>query len=545
MLLTLIILPELKHRLIYHFGTGPLGHFERIVEQVGNHGEDKGLYLKVYLFRRIIKTFWIMYLQQSKSVQKAIAMRYKDMRGFFESLLHEFGLPDYFYFSHIHFISNLLYIKLQELEAILNTPKLALTKLILGIPQKFDEHAKKSKVLKNHVDRVFNAFDPHSMGIPDDCLIWKKYCAYRVLPDVLRMIFIDRINNTWYCGPILDKYSLDEVKEINKISDAELEKIMQIVIYHSKDLKMLSEAERIFMINELLKVALVGNETKIFVDNKYFLQCSYLLLNIPVEEVEDFEEIDSIDEAALLLDNSLEPEFNQQYDRFQRIDKIPPEVEFWGHCSNIQAWAELEYDSRILHSNIAFPLLKVLCEAGDVKAKRIFKSEIMKRFVSGILSVQIFLIKGFYLDELSKEEFLTLIRSVDLKKESALFREMIYLINGNLVISEILSCISDEKERKVFVDDLFSNLWYEENYKNCLAFIQILKALDDELLYYVIKVKGCYSSVWERIVDTGDEPRNGHFTRLLLFVVEKIDLEDKNTWVIQDILTYTENFFRL
>ncbi|MFX1237046.1 MAG: hypothetical protein ACFFAS_03805 [Promethearchaeota archaeon] len=49
---------------------------------------------------------------------------------------------------------------------------------------------------------------------------------------------------------------------------------------------------------------------------------------------------------------------------------IPPETEFLVHCSNLQAWVEHGYDARLIHSNLAFPLLKRLCEVGDPQAKR-------------------------------------------------------------------------------------------------------------------------------------------------------------------------------
>lgn len=66
---------------------------------------------------------------------------------------------------------------------------------------------------------------------------------------------------------------------------------------------------------------------------------------------------------------------------------ITPEEEFWGHCSNLQAWVENNYDTRLLHSNIAFPLLKKLTEAGDPNTNKVFKEEIARRFESGFMPV--------------------------------------------------------------------------------------------------------------------------------------------------------------
>lgn len=90
--------------------------------------------------------------------------------------------------------------------------------------------------------------------------------------------------------------------------------------------------------------------------------------------------------------------------------QIPPEVEFWGHCSNLQIWTEYDYDARLLHSNLAFPLLRELTKFGDPQAKKVFKDEIFKRFSSGFFVTQQFLIENRYLDYLTSEERETLLK---------------------------------------------------------------------------------------------------------------------------------------
>jgi len=122
----------------------------------------------------------------------------------------------------------------------------------------------------------------------------------------------------------------------------------------------------------------------------------YLLLNIPVDRIRDYDIIDSIDEAAEVLDRSLEGSRSQHL--------ITPEEEFVGHCSNIQVWAENDYDTRILHRNLAFPLLKRLSDVGDPLAKKKFKEEIALRYSSGHSTVIMFLSQNGYLKYLSSEE---------------------------------------------------------------------------------------------------------------------------------------------
>ncbi|MHA1255853.1 MAG: leucine-rich repeat domain-containing protein [Promethearchaeota archaeon] len=153
---------------------------------------------------------------------------------------------------------------------------------------------------------------------------------------------------------------------------------------------------REFKINDFLSLKLQNNRTHIYVKNRIFTQCMYLLLNIPVDRIRDYDIIDSIDEAAEVLDRSLEGSRSPQL--------ITPEEEFVGHCSNIQVWAENDYDTRILHRNLAFPLLKKLSDVGDPIAKKKFKEEIALRYSSGHSTVITFLSQSGYLKYLSSEE---------------------------------------------------------------------------------------------------------------------------------------------
>jgi len=158
-----------------------------------------------------------------------------------------------------------------------------------------------------------------------------------------------------------------------------------------------------FKINEKLTVKLENNRTNIYVDCRLFNQCKYLLLNISTSKFRAYDRIDSIDEAAETLGRNLE--------RGAPDAVISPETEFWGHCSNIQAWYENNYDTRILHRNLAFPLLKALAAANDALAKKVFKEEIALRLESGYPSVVFYLIERKYLRLLTEEELNTIIES--------------------------------------------------------------------------------------------------------------------------------------
>lgn len=155
-----------------------------------------------------------------------------------------------------------------------------------------------------------------------------------------------------------------------------------------------------FKVNDYVSLRFEDEKTVIYVSGKRFRQCVNLLLNIPVDDIHEFDQIDSIDEAAEILDKSREDE--------DLPIIIPSRVEFWGHCSNLQVWSENSYDTRILHSNISFPLLKKLSESGDKVALRVFKEEIVKRFTQGNETVRDFLIEEGYMDLLNREEVLSL-----------------------------------------------------------------------------------------------------------------------------------------
>lgn len=149
-----------------------------------------------------------------------------------------------------------------------------------------------------------------------------------------------------------------------------------------------------FRINEHLTLRLEGEQTNIYVDDYYFQGCKYLLLDIGIENASKYDSIESIDEAMEI--------YSKEHEHNRTI--LDPETEFWGHCSNIQVWAENNYDTRLLDSRLAFPLLKRLAEAGDPLAMAMFKEEVIKRLESGYHSVVLYLLKRNFLEYFTLEE---------------------------------------------------------------------------------------------------------------------------------------------
>ena len=150
---------------------------------------------------------------------------------------------------------------------------------------------------------------------------------------------------------------------------------------------------KIFKINDLVDLRLIDRKTYIYVNNKQFFICKRLLLNIPIKRIHEADEINSIDDAVKIFKS---PPDSGCF--------IHPDQEFEAHCSNIQAFFENGLNINILHSNIAFPLLKKLVDYGYNPAIRILKEEIAKRFNEGNENSRLFLHVGDYFKYLNEEE---------------------------------------------------------------------------------------------------------------------------------------------
>ncbi len=163
-----------------------------------------------------------------------------------------------------------------------------------------------------------------------------------------------------------------------------------------------------FKINEYITLKLEGDITKIYIAGKEFQQCKKLMLSIPTSDPRSQSHL-SMDEAKEYFGD---PETSGV--RY----KIEPEQEFWGHVSNIQVWVECDYDTRILVSELSFPILKELSDLGDPIAKKALIKEIKSRFLSNFFPVQKFLMNEGYLNLLSKEDFEEIIGKINLSSAS-------------------------------------------------------------------------------------------------------------------------------
>jgi GTPase SAR1 family protein len=160
------------------------------------------------------------------------------------------------------------------------------------------------------------------------------------------------------------------------------------------------KSTKTFKINDYLVLKLQNGKTNIYIRGRRIYLCINLLLNVSNQNINGLSNITSLDEAA---GRALSTE-KINVDNY----KITPETEFWGHCSNLQAWYENNYNTEILHRDIAFPLLKKLTEAGEHIAKKVFKEEIINRIESGHPSIVNYLINHGYLNYFKRKEIKSL-----------------------------------------------------------------------------------------------------------------------------------------
>lgn len=152
-----------------------------------------------------------------------------------------------------------------------------------------------------------------------------------------------------------------------------------------------------------------GKEThriQIYVKDIPFRTCKYLLIINPQDD-DRFEEIESIDDAKRLLNSDLETKITPQE------LNITPEEEFWAHCSNLQAWAENDYETRLLHSNLAFPLLRKLMKVGVAKARERYSEEVLERYAKGTPQIKYMLLQWDYFDYIPFEKQISIIEDQD------------------------------------------------------------------------------------------------------------------------------------
>ncbi len=137
--------------------------------------------------------------------------------------------------------------------------------------------------------------------------------------------------------------------------------------------------------NVVLTIKLIEGKTRVFNDDKPLMLCITVPVEIPMENVGEFSEIESINDV-------LDAYGYDDEEAFPRGDlKITPELNFFVTCSNLQTWVENDYDTHLIDYRLVFPLLISLAESGNAHAEVRLKEEIARRYHSGYEGVREFL----------------------------------------------------------------------------------------------------------------------------------------------------------
>jgi len=128
------------------------------------------------------------------------------------------------------------------------------------------------------------------------------------------------------------------------------------------------------VINEYLDVAwdTADERVHVLIAGEPFIHCKFLIARVTPTDAD----VSSIDDLA-------RERKAKKFEHGGIRNYLTVQEEVFARASNIQAWADNDYDTRLLHSNISFPLLNALAEAGDAKARRVIGSEVAGRIHEG------------------------------------------------------------------------------------------------------------------------------------------------------------------
>lgn len=252
-----------------------------------------------------------------------------------------------------------------------------------------------------------------------------------------------------------------------------------------------------FKVNEYITLKLEDGKTRLYIKGERFDQCMALVLNIPLDKIRLDDQVESIiDEASKIYKNS--------GDFFRAEKRITPEEEFWGYCSTMQAWVENNYNTKLINSSFAFPLLRKLVELGDNKAKQVFKEEVAKRFKSGYFKIITFLFNKGYLDHFSREERKALFDDFNfinvLSRKGKDFDHWLKIFKLYHSIS-YYRCNSSSSSTRI--PNLVDEPFFKKILINILSkdFSNNPKLLGDKLIQYFDLIDEISAGIWEVIND--------------------------------------------
>lgn len=196
-----------------------------------------------------------------------------------------------------------------------------------------------------------------------------------------------------------------------------------------------------YKISDLITLKLENSKTNIYINEILFQQCKYILLNFTHDTSEEYDELISIDDII------------NKYSKRNETNKtiLNPEEEFFGHCSNLEAWINNNYSLDVLHSSLSFPLLSRLVDSGDKKAQFFLKEEILRRIERGDEKVVTFFLIEGYLGLFSYEELELLFHLTTIEHQKTLKQ-----INKLMIRKWLIEKSEKKGHQKIIIS---RNLW--------------------------------------------------------------------------------------
>ncbi len=294
---------------------------------------------------------------------------------------------------------------------------------------------------------------------------------------------------------------------------------------NSEEFKDLYTPSKVFVVNEYISLKLILLKTIIFIQDSLFLTCQKLALNIVPSEFEKYDDFNNIDD---ILDF-------QKKNKFPKKEiSITPEEEFWAHCSNMQAWAQNNYDTRVLTRYLSFPILAELSKRGIPHFQTLLKEEIIFRIEKGGIKTLRFFI------EMTDENYLTYLTEEDL------FDNLLPLEEAEIIKSitkfiplkyTLTTCLKDSREYTSLRDDnkmhfcieenhiieleiLIDNKHYSDQYHNALLQIKKFKHLEELAIYHSYNINQSSNKIFLKALHNFNNLQNEllHFYEHLYFI---------------------------
>ena len=261
---------------------------------------------------------------------------------------------------------------------------------------------------------------------------------------------------------------------------------------NSAEFKKLITTSKEFTVNEYISLKLLFSKTLIYVCEELFLTCQKVAINIAPTEFEEYADFNTIDD---ILD------FYRSHTANEEGISMTPEEEFWGHCSNLQAWVENDYNTCVLSKYISFPLLKELHDKGISRFTLIFKEELIDRIKAGGINTLRYFLENEdnYIQYLTEDDLFDNLlpsKEADIMRTISKFIPLEYTLTTNLKDSREYTYFRDYKkmhfcienghiiELEILLDKTFNN----ELYHKALLQVRNLRYLKEIEIYYSYKI---------------------------------------------------------